>query len=191
MRLRGFIIIGAIVSIVVGFTLGKAVMGDSPAPGSSDDPVVTKSYADKAIQERVTDLEKTVAELSVQAKALQNTINELQDKINLTPSASSKPTTTPVTSQPQDKEKKEEEQEKKPEPEPQKPATSMVGKTVYINTQNYVNLRSAPTLEADVLKQVTREEGMYVQKEENGWYNVKLPDGTIGWVYSQVVKLKQ
>ncbi|MGI6587840.1 MAG: SH3 domain-containing protein [Peptococcia bacterium] len=186
MKLRGFIIIGAILSIVVGFCLGKAaVVADSPAPGSSDDPIVSKSYADKAIQERVTDLEKTVAELSVQAKALQSTINELQDKIKNTSSSSSKPTTSPVTSQPTDnnKDKKDEPEETK---QPEK--TSVVGKTIYINTQNYVNLRSAPTLEASVLKKVTKEEGMLVQKEEAGWYNVKLEDGTVGWVYSGVVR---
>ena len=59
-----------------------------------------------------------------------------------------------------------------------------------INTQNYVNLRSAPTEEANILKRVTKEETMVVQKVENQWYNVKLDDGTIGWVASWVVKPK-
>lgn len=181
MRLRGFIILGAIASILVGFWVGKAVVADSPTPGSEDDPLVTKSYADKAIQERVTELEQMVAELSVQAKALENTLNEVQGKIGTT--------AKPVTQTPEPPPQKP--VEKEPEKEPEKPVTSLVGQTICINTQNYANLRSAPNLEADVLKEVQPEESMYVQKEENGWYNVKFEDETIGWIFNQVVKLKE
>ncbi|MDD2212835.1 MAG: SH3 domain-containing protein [Clostridia bacterium] len=186
MKLRGFIIIGAILSIVVGFFLGRAVIADSPVPGSGDDPVVTKSYADKAIQERVTELEKSVAELSVQAKALQSTINELQDKVNRTPSTTSPKPVTPPVGNKDDKPDKPITETKPPE----KIDSDVVGKTGYISTQNYANLRSAPTLEASVLKKVTKDEGMLVQKTENGWYNVKLDDGTVGWISSTVVQIK-
>lgn len=181
MRLRGFIILGAIISVLVGFWLGKAVVADSPAPGSADDPLVTKSYADKAIQERVTDLEKTVAELSVQAQTLQNTLNELQNRVITTPTVKPEPTPVP----------KEEPKKEEPAPTPQLPADSMIGKTLCISTQNYANLRSAPTLEADVLKEVTADLEMVVQKVEGEWYNVKLSDGTIGWINQRVVKVKE
>ena len=141
-------------------------------PGSADDPLVTKSYADKAIQDRVTDLEKTVAELSVQAQTLQNTLNELQNRVITTPTVKPEPTPVP----------KEEPKKEEPAPTPQLPADSMIGKTLCISTQNYANLRSAPTLEADVLKEVTADLEMIVQKVEGEWYNVKLSDGTIGWI---------
>lgn len=185
MKLRGFIIMGAILSVVVGFFLGRAVIADSPVPGSGDDPLVTKSYAEKALQERVTDLEKNVAELTVQAKALQNTINELQDKISTTSSS----TKTPTPPKPAPDSNKDDNKDKTTETKPPE-KVEMIGKTVGINTQNYANLRSAPTLEASVLKQVTKDEDMLVQKEENGWYNVKLDDGTVGWISSTVVRVK-
>ena len=186
MRLRGFLIIGAVLSIIVGYFLGKAVMGDAPVPGSAEDPLVSKSYADKAILERVTDLEKTVAELTVQAQVLQNTVNEVQSKVNTTSSSTPKPVTTPTPTP------IKEEPEKKTEPDPVEPpqtSESLVGKTLYISTQNYANLRSAPTLEADVVLEVKPGAAMVVQKEENGWYNVKLDDGTVGWIFNSVVKL--
>jgi len=186
MRLRGIVLIGAVLSIIVGFTLGKAVIADSPEPGSQADPVVSQSYADKAIQERVTELEKEVAELQVQALALQDTVNTLQGKVGNS--------TTTTTTRPQPTNSNEENN--KPTPtEPTKPAepttpsnTDVVGKTYVIRTQNYINLRSAPTEDANVLKQVKKENTMVVQKVENQWYNVKLDDGTIGWVASWVVK---
>ena len=83
MRLRGIILIGAVISIIVGFTLGRAVIADSPEPGSEQDPLVTQSYADKKIQERVTDLEKVVSELTVQARLCktQLTIYKIESKI--------------------------------------------------------------------------------------------------------------
>ena len=68
MKLRTIIIGGAILSVIVGFTIGKTVTADAPAPGS---PVVSKSYVDKALQDKVTALEKAVAELTVQSQALQ------------------------------------------------------------------------------------------------------------------------
>lgn len=193
MRLRGIILIGAVISIVVGFTLGRAVIADSPEPGSSEDPLVTQSYADKKIQERVTELEELVAKLTVQAGALQDTVNDLQEKVKNTQTTA---TTTPKPAS--NNNKNDNSNQDKPNTEPTKPtessppsaSSSMVGKSMVIKTNNYVNLRSAPNEDANVLKKVTKEETMVVQKVENQWYNVKLDDGTIGWVAAWVVKLK-
>lgn len=180
MNLRNIIIGGAILSIVVGFTLGKTLLADSPAPGSSDDPVVSKSYVDKALQERITDLEKQVAELSVQAQALQTTINELQSKVNKIPSTKPSTNTGGGT------------------PTPNTPGTggstqtgSAVGKVCYVQeSNNYVNLRSGPSTNDDIVKKVNKGEPMGIEKEENQWYQVKLGDGTVGWVANWVVDIK-
>lgn len=180
MKLRTIIIGGAIVSIILGFTLGKTVIANSPQPGSNQDPVVSKSYVDAVLQDRVNELEKTVAELSVQAQALQATINELQDKLNLgggktttptKPSTPSTPSTEPST--------------------PEKPAASVVGKTCYIKaTNNYVNLRSEASTDSAVIKKVLKDEAMHIFEEKDKWYHVELDDRTIGWVASWVVDVK-
>jgi hypothetical protein len=169
---------GAIISIAAGFAIGKTVTADSPLPGSSADPVVSKSYVDKALQERVAGLEKTVAELTVQAQALQSTINELQAKIN---KSSGKTTpSTPGTTTPS---------------ETTAPGggggSSHVGKTAYIKpANNYVNLRSAPDINSSVLKKVLKDEPMYIFEEKDKWYHVELKDKTTGWVASWVVDVK-
>lgn len=191
MKLRTIIIGGAILSVIAGFAIGKTVIANSPAPGSSADPVVSKSYVDKALQDKIAALETAVAELTVQAQALQTTINELQDKINktggkTTPSTPSSPT-TPTTSTPTTPTTPS---------TPTTPAsgtggTSAVGKTCYIkSTNNYVNLRSAPSTSDSIIKKVVKGETMRILEEKNSWYRVTLDDNTVGWVASWVVEIR-
>lgn len=200
MRLRGFIIIGAITSVIVGFTLGKMVIADSPVPGSESDPVVTKGYVENALQERITELEKNVAELTVQAQALQSTINQLQAKIGNNSSTSAKPVTpvtpsnpapsnpTPATPKPPASTSTDKETPNNATNQPAK--DSVVGKTAYINTQNYLNMRSAPTTQASVVRKLTKDDALVIQKVEESWYHVKLKDGTVGWVAGWLVTIK-
>lgn len=179
MNLRNIVIIGAILSIVAGFVIGKTVSADSPAPGSSADPVVSKSYVDKAVEERIAKLENDVAELTVKAQALQNTINELQNKINKTSgstgtSSSSSGTGSSTTNT-----------------DIQQTQNGNIGKTAYVRTSNnYVNMRKAPSTAEEIVKQVNKGEPMTILKAQNQWYEVKLSDGTTGWVASWVVEIK-
>lgn len=181
MRLRTLIIIGAVISIIAGYVFGKTVNADAPNPGSSSDPVVSKSYVDKAMEERMVDLEKQVAELSVQSQALQTMINELQDKLNksggkTTPTTPNKPTTpsngeSSGTNQPSSDE--------------------VIGKSAYVkSTNNYVNLRSSPSTDSNTIKQVQKDEAMKIFEVRNQWYHVELPDKTVGWVAGWVVDVK-
>lgn len=176
MNLRNIIIIGAILSIVAGFVIGQFVNAEAPAPGSSDDPVVSKSYVDKAVEERLKKLEADVAELTVQSQALQNTINELQNKINKKSGSSSSSSGTSS----QNNSSSTQQQE------------ANVGKTAYVrSSNNYVNLRKGPTTADDVVKKVYKNDPMTIQKAQNQWYQVKLKDGTTtGWVASWVVDVK-
>ena len=172
MKLRTIIIGGAILSVIAGFTIGKTVTADAPVPGSSADPVVSKSYVDKALQDKVNELEKAVAELTVQAQALQNMINELQNKVNKT-GGSTSGTTTPSQST------------------PTAPDNSPVGKTAYIiQTNTYVNLRSGPSTDAGIIKKVLKGEAMKILEAKNNWYRVTLNDNTTGWVAGWLVEIK-
>jgi len=219
MRLRGIILIGAVLSITVGFVVGKTVIANSPVPGSSEDPVVSKSYVDKALEQRVGALEEEVAQLAIQAEALQGTINQLQSKIGNNSSTgsttnssnSSNTSTNSSTSSNTKNNNSSTTTEKQTTPESTKPAdnkpesqsggesgnesstpvkTDVIGKTGYINANTVVNLRSAPTTAADILKKVGKDEAMTIQKVENDWYNVKLADGTVGWIAGWYVEVK-
>jgi hypothetical protein len=186
MRLRGFIIGGAILSILVGFLVGKTVDAGAPEPGSSADPVVSKSYVDQALEERVGELELEVAEITVQAQALQTTINELQDKLNkaggikTTPTSSSN--TTPSTSTGTSTGSTGSTSET---------SGASIGKTVYVKaSNNYVNLRSGPSTDTNTIKQVQKGEAMKIFEIKDQWYHVELDDKTVGWVANWVVDVK-
>ncbi len=181
MRLRNIVIGGALLSIVIGFILGKTVVADSPAPGSNSDPVVSKSYVDKALQDRIKELETAVAELTVKSQALQTALNELQAKVNKTPvkTAPAAPapgtgtSSTPTT----------------PAAPPQN-NTSVIGKTAFVTGSTPVNIRSGPATSYAVITKVNRGDTMVIQQVKDSWYQVKLSDGKTGWVASWVVEIK-
>jgi uncharacterized protein YgiM (DUF1202 family) len=184
MRIRNIIIGGAILSVILGFTLGRTVVANSPAPGSEADPVVSKSYVDKALQERVDELEAEVAELTVRSQALQDTINELQAKINKTPVKNNP--TTPGSSKPDNDNK----------PATPGSETSPIGRTAsVIKGTARINLRSGAGTNYAELGKVNAGETMtilQVAKDKDGkdWYQVTLSDNTTGWVAGWLVKVK-
>ncbi|MFY9174114.1 MAG: SH3 domain-containing protein [Peptococcia bacterium] len=193
MRIRTIIIGGAIISIIAGFALSKTVVANSPTPGSSEDPVVSKSYVDQAVQDRVQELEKKVAELTVQSQALQSTINDLQAKINkgttTKPSTgTTKPstgTTNPGTTNPGTS-----------NPNPTQ-GDSVIGKKAYVkegNSYGTVNLRESTSTNSPIVKKVGKGEAMTileVKKVGNDtWYRITLDDGTTAYVASWVVDVK-
>ena len=152
------------------------LLADSPTAGSESDPVVSKSYVDAALDERIQELEAEVAQLNVKAQAMQTMINELQSKVNKTPttsgsSGSSSSAGTSSGSSTTDH-------------------SAMVGKTVYVQqSNNYVNLRDNPSTEGTtVIKRVEKGEAMLVQEVKNDWYQVRLADNTVGWVAGWLVQ---
>jgi len=204
MRIRNIIIGGAILSVAVGFIIGKTVVADSPTPGSSADPVVSKSYVDKALQDRVKELEAQVAELTVQSQALQNTINELQVKVNktttgkttTTPStggtSTTKPSTdtTPGTTNPSTG-------TTNPGTGTTTPSTgsSVVGKTAYVTGDGNVNLRQGPSTNDAIIAKVTKADALTILQtkvgaDQKNWYQVSLQNGTIGWIAGWLVEVK-
>lgn len=192
MRIRTIIIGGAILSIVVGFVLGKTVIAESPAPGSSADPVVSKSYVDKAMGDRVKELETQVAELTVQSQALQNTINELQAKVSKTPI---KTTTTPTITTPSTGTTTPSTGTTTPGTTTPSTGSSVVGKTAYVSGTTSVNLRKGPSTSEATVGKVSKDDVMTIlqtkaAEDKKIWYQVSLNNGTIGWVASWVVVVK-
>lgn len=201
MKLRAIIVIGAIVSLAIGFMVGKTVNADAPDPGSSSDPLVSKSYVDAAMETRITELEEQVAELTVQAQALQTTINELQTKVTgKAPTTTTKPaTTTPSTSSGSSPGTSSGTGTTPPAGSSSgttTPSGSAVGKTAYVRAaNNTVNLRSGASTDTATIRAVQKSEAMRIFEEKQNdakeiWYHVELPDKTTGWVASWVVDVK-
>lgn len=52
-----------------------------------------------------------------------------------------------------------------------------------------VNLRSGPSTSYSILQTLGRGQRVYVQRFDQGrsWFEVRLPDGTVGWVHASLV----
>ncbi|MBS3950706.1 MAG: copper amine oxidase N-terminal domain-containing protein [Clostridia bacterium] len=59
-------------------SLGSAVGSSKPQPGSQEDPLVTKSYVDRYLNERITPLENAVKNLANQVAQLEKRVNDLK-----------------------------------------------------------------------------------------------------------------
>ena len=64
---------------------------------------------------------------------------------------------------------------------------------VVVVVQNGLNLRSAADLSSPVLDTLPRDTRLPLQGEENGWYKVETPEGTVGYVSSseQYVRVEE
>lgn len=71
---RQFLIIGLGV-LLLGFTIGD-VLADQPAPGSSQDPLVTKSYVDNYIAQALKPLEEELEALEKQVARLEKLVDQ-------------------------------------------------------------------------------------------------------------------
>jgi len=200
MKFGRFIVGGAILSIIVGFVLSQTVVADAPKAGSSADPVVSKSYVDKAIEDKIKELENKVVELTVQAEALQSTVNALQDKLNRTTGTTggtknNTGTTTPSTPNTGTGASGSGSGSSSPSGgtntsgSGQSTATSVVGKKCYAKS-SVVNTRKGPSTDEAVVRKVTPSDAMTILEVKNDWYRVAFDDNTTAWVASWVVEVK-
>lgn len=74
-------------------------------------------------------------------------------------------------------------QEVEPVPEPVVPATEMVSVTASV-----VNIRSGPGTKNEVVTTVKMGDELEMLGQEGAWCNVKLSNGSEGWIYKKFVK---
>lgn len=150
------LIIAAVVFCGLGFVIGQVVQASGANPGSEGDPAITQSYVDKLVGARVSALQEEIDEL----KALMGQ--------TVTPVA---PTDPPTTT----------------DPGPTDPVT--IGGQKVKSTTDGLNVRSSASTSGTVLTSVstgTEMEYLGSATASDGaiWYNVKLSNGTVGYVHS-------
>ncbi|UCG11718.1 MAG: SH3 domain-containing protein [Deltaproteobacteria bacterium] len=59
---------------------------------------------------------------------------------------------------------------------------------VYVSVASVANIRSRPTITSQVLLKVRRGKKLVVVGKDGDWLQVKLPDGSMGWIYRALVK---
>jgi uncharacterized protein YgiM (DUF1202 family) len=178
------VIFGVIISIGGGFWVGSKVAGSSIFPGSADDPLAGQSYVDKAMDERVRELEAKLSDLELKTQVLENELmtllgdaglptNAIRPESPSTPSVANPsspvaptaapPTTTPVV------------------------PVDVIGKTARVSGDSVVNLRQSPNTSSTVLRKLVASDTFTIVKVDNDWYQVQLSDGSTGWVAGWLV----
>ena len=176
-----FLLLGIIISIAVGFLYGTGLLGgDSGSPGSSTDPLITQSYADGAISRRVSEMDTRISEL-------EGKIQSLENEIILLTGGTIEPDTSGAASAPAGGSTGN-----------GGGATGTgggstasqanVGKTANV-TAEVVNLRESASTSSNIKQRLTPSDTFTITKVDNGWYQVQLSDGTVGWVADYLVRV--
>lgn len=151
------------VSFCVALFLAGFVFGGSKTeaadnrPGSGADPLVTRSYVDTAVNEKI--------------KALEQEISSLQAKVN------------------QLKEQVSHQQKSVGTPSPGNTGSTSIMGTGSISAKSGAILRQGPDTVFSKAGTLAYGTKVTVLKESNGWYQVKTPSGTTGWVFGELLDL--
>ncbi|MCL1848514.1 MAG: SH3 domain-containing protein [Clostridiales bacterium] len=178
-----YVLLGIIISVVVGFLYGTGLLGgDSGSPGSSNDPLVSQSYADGAINKRMQEMDDRILSLEAKIKTLEDELriftgDDLLDPATTGPATSSTPGTTTTPGQGGTGNTGS------------AVSAANVGKSATV-TADVVNLRESASTSSNIKKRLTPSDTFTITKADKDWYQVQLSDGTVGWVAGYLVKIK-
>ena len=151
------LIVAALVFCGLGFVIGQVVQASGSVAGSENDPVVTQSYVDKLVGKQVSALQAEIDEINAALKG------------NTTPSA------------PADSGKTDNQSGNNSSSSNSKAGSVKV-------TSDAVNIRASASTEATVVG--TASEGDVLaylgstSASDGTWYNVKMANGTTGYIAS-------
>ena len=152
------LVVAAIVFGVLGFVIGNVVSATVGVPGGKDDPLISQSYVDKLVADRVVELQTQIDELQglVDAYISGGTIDTSQGQntsTNTNDGNESTETTTP--------------------------------NRVKV-TSNSVNIRQSSSTSSSVVGNVSAGTVLtylgQTTTSDGVWYQVRLSNGTEGWV---------
>jgi len=173
-----FLLLGIIVSVTVGFLYGTGFLGGSSGePGSREDPLASTSYADGAINSKVRELELRIDGLEARITGLENEISLLTGEAPdpgtgggaAAPPAGGGTTTPPATGS--------------------GASQANIGKSASV-TAEVVNLRESASTSSAIKKKLAPTDTFTITKADKDWYQVQLSDGTVGWVFWNLVKVR-
>ncbi|MFA5536245.1 MAG: SH3 domain-containing protein [Bacillota bacterium] len=165
----------AIAGFAAGSFAGAYVLGE---PGSEFDPLIAESYFKEGVETATATLKNQITALQEQVDELRFKLDALEIRAGLV-SSSTKPTPsaggTSTT------------------PKPTAPSSSegaLTGKTGIITPPEGANLRTGPgSPEYDIIRALERDTVVEILGTVDGWHEVKLSDGTKGWVSAGLIKI--
>ena len=137
------ILLGCLLMVVAGFTLGQVATALNTLPGDADDPVATQSYVEATVGERIAAMTTRIEELEAE-------LASLKGSGVTTPTTTTPPTTTtnPTTT-----------------------TTNQTG-TLTI-TGNSVNVRSGPGTNYDIVASVVKGDTVTKLGVDGEWYRIQ------------------
>jgi len=173
-----FVLIGIILSVAVGFLYGTGMLGgDSSNPGSSKDPLISQSFAEEALNARISELDARINTLEATIQRLEMDLQFLIGGAAGEPGSGSPGGTTPPAGG-----------QGTPPPAGGGVSQGNVGKTGNV-TGDVVNLRESASTNSTILRRLTPTDTFTITKVDRDWYQVQLGDGTVGWVAGYLVKV--
>lgn len=156
------LIIGALIFLVIGFIGGQFAKALNTLPGDADDPVVTQSYVETTLGERLATLTTRIEELEAEVASLKGT----GTPATTTPSATTPSATTPSTTTPSNSN------------------TSNTSTTLTV-TGNTLRVRTGPGTGYEVVASLSKGEKVTKLGVEGEWYRIQTSDGKTGYISSQ------
>lgn len=178
--LVGLVVVSiAIAGFAAGGFAGAYMAGGEP--GTEFDPLVAESYLKEAVAEATEELQAEII-------ALQEEIEELRGKLDKLEAKAASSTGSIGASRSQSN-----SSGAKSSPEQAQPAITGVpkepGKTGVVNTPSGANLRTGPGTGYERVLTVAYHTRVELVANMDGWYEVKLADGTKGWILGELIEL--
>lgn len=149
-------VVALLIACVVGFVGGQLAEALNTLPGDADDPVVTQSYVETTLGERLATLTTRIEELEAEVASLKGT----GTATTTTPNTTTPTTTTPSTT------------------------TTNTSTTLTI-TGNTLNVRSGPGTNYEIVTGLTKGDKVTKLGQEGDWYRIQTSGGQTGYISAQ------
>lgn len=174
----------AIAGFAAGGFAGAYMAGE---PGTEYDPLVAESYLQEAVTQAKEELQAEIAALQKEIEALRKKVDELERKAASSSAAAgsrSQSTQSAQSSSAGSQKPSSGSEESVVTGVPKEP-----GKTAVVKAASGANLRTGPGTDYDVILAIANGTRVELIATMDGWYEVKLADGTRGWIYSELMEL--
>lgn len=159
------LIVAALVFCGLGFVIGQVVQASGSVAGSESDPVVTQSYVDKLVGKQVSALQAEIDEINAALKGNTTPASNTDNNSGAKPDSSSNSSSNNSSSN---------------------PSTSSA--TSVKVTSDAVNIRAEASTEATIVGTAASGDVLAylgsTSASDGTWYNVKMANGTTGYIAS-------
>lgn len=170
----------AIAGFAAGSFAGAYMAGE---PGTEYDPLVAESYLQEAVTQAAGELQAEIVALQEEIEALRKKVDDLERKAASSAAATSASRAQSSSSGSQARSSSGGE-ESAVAGVPKQP-----GKTGVVKAAAGANLRTGPSTEYETITAVAHQTRVELIASMDGWYEVKLADGTKGWIFGELIEL--